>query len=122
MINDLGKSRRVRTKYQGRIGPPPEPTEEMRQAGASAGAAPKPRRDLAAQKARIAREGKRPRKMGVMKSGSGVVTFPGVGGPTGGGGVATSNGNGETEKAWWENYWIWAGVAALWWLSRRNRK
>jgi hypothetical protein len=120
-VFDMGRTRRVSTKYQGHIGAPPAPTAEMQASGRSAGAAAKRRADAEATQARYAREGQRPRRAGPMKSGATVVTSRAVG-SGGGGGVATSNGNGETEKAWWENYWLWAGVAALWWMSRRKKR
>ena len=113
-VFDMGRTRRVSTKYQGRVGAPPAPTAEQQASAAQYQGSAKQRRDLAVTRAR---SGQRARKAGPMQSA--VVTFPGINGAGGGGGVATSNG--EAEKAWWENYWLWAGVAAVWWLSRRKK-
>ena len=114
-VFDMGRTRRVSTKYQGRVGAPPAPTAEQQASAAQYQGSAKQRRDVAVTRAR---SGERARKAGPMQSA--VVTFSGINGAGGGGGVATSNG--ETEKAWWENYWLWAGAAALWWISRRKKK
>lgn len=115
-VFDMGRTRKVSTKYQGRVGAPPAPTAEQQASAAEYQGSAKQRRDLAVTRAR---SGQRPRKAGPMQGA--IVTSRAVG-SGGGGGVATSNGNGESEKAWWENYWLWAGAAALWWISRRKKR
>ena len=98
-MQNIGKTRKVSTKYQGRIGAPPPPSEEAKASAARYQGSAKQRRDLAIAKSRA---GERSRKMGETKR----ATFnPPVPSPGGGGGGAPAV---AEEQDWWMNPWVWA--------------
>ena len=112
-VYDYGKTRKVSTKYQGRIGAPPPVSEEQKASAARYEGSAKQRRDLAVQ---AAKAGDRPRRMGRMKR----RTFdPPVPTPGGGGGAPAV----AEEQDWWMNPWVWAvAVGVLLVASQRRKK
>ncbi len=111
-MQDFGKTRKVSTKYQGRIGAPPPPSAEAQASAARYQGSAKQRRDLAAVRSKA---GERPRKMGVMKK----RTFdPPVPTPGGGGGAPAV----AEEQDWWMNPWLWAAALGVLLLARKKGK
>ena len=109
---DMGLTRKVSTKYQGRVGAPPPVSAEQAASAARYQGSAKQRRDLAAV---AARAGDRPRRMGTM----GSPTFdPPVPSPGGGGGGAPA----PIEAEWFKNPWLWAAALAGLYLMTRKRK
>ena len=112
---DMGKTRKVSTKYQGRIGAPPPVSASQAASAARYQGSAKQRRDLAAV---AARAGDRPRRMGRVKR----TTFdPPV--PTNGGGAGSGGAPAVVEDEWFKNPWLWAAaLAGLYFMTRKRKK
>jgi len=119
---DMGKVRRVSRKTSPTMGPPPEPTAEMRASAARYRGSAKEASDIAAQSKR-AKQQQRRRKMGYMSGRRGPD--PQMGPPPlpagGGGGGSALVPTDETEQDWWMNPWVWAGAVAAILLFRRKK-
>tara|TARA_R110002110_G_scaffold117520_1_gene290528 strand:- start:909 stop:1256 length:348 start_codon:yes stop_codon:yes gene_type:complete len=115
-MQNFGKTRKVSTKYQGRIGAPPPPSAEAQASAARYEGSAKQRRDLAVQ---AAKAGERPRSTGRVKRQTFTPPVPTPGGGGGGGGAPAV----AEEQDWWMNPWVWAvAVGVLLVASKRRKK
>ena len=114
---DMGKTRRVSTKYQGRIGAPPPVSAEQAASAARYQGSAKQRRDLRALQS-IA--GERRRLSTVTRTKKETTFDPPV--PTNGGGGGSGGAPAPVEAEWFKNPWLWAAALAGLYLMTRKRK
>jgi len=115
---DMGITRKVSTKYQGRVGAPPPVSAEQAASAARYQGSAKQRRDLAAV---AARAGDRPRSMGIVKRATFDPPVPTPGGGGGGGG-GSGGAPAPVEADWFKNPWLWAAALTGLYLMTRKRK
>ena len=113
-MQNFGKTRKVSTKYQGRIGAPPPASSAAQASAARYEGSAKQRRDLAVQ---AAKAGERPRSTGRVKRQTFNPPVPTPGGGGGGGAPAVVE-----EQDWWMNPWLWAAALGLLLVAKRRKK
>ncbi len=112
-MQDFGKTRKVSTKYQGRVGAPPPVSAEQKASAARYEGSAKQRRDLAVVRSKA---GERRRLSARTKT---KKTFdPPVPTPGGGGGAPAV----AEEQDWWMNPWLWAAALGVLLLARKKGK
>lgn len=113
-MQNFGKTRKVSTKYRGRIGAPPPASSAAQASAARYEGSAKQRRDLAVQ---AAKAGERPRSTGRVKRQTFTPPVPTPGGGGGGGAPAVVE-----EQGWWMNPWLWAAALGLLLVAKRRKK